>query len=123
MWSYGSVFEGANDGSGFTLSAFRARLKVDLSRLQAAQMKLMPFGVAELGLNGMAKSDDAIAVLCYIDIECDSTIPRSPKKFGARGENPDVQPIDLTSGSELRALLPLLRTLARISQDEMDLYP
>ena len=64
MWSYGSVFEGANDGSGLTLRAFRARRKVDLSRLQAVQMKLKLLLVVKEGLNGMVKKDDAIAVLC-----------------------------------------------------------
>jgi hypothetical protein len=77
MWSYGSVFEGANDASGFTLRAFRARRKVDLSRLQAAQMKLKPLPVVEVGLNGMANIDDAIAMLCYSGIGCDSKEPKS----------------------------------------------
>ena len=77
MWSYGSVFEGANDASGFTLRVFRARRKVDLSRLQAAQMKLKLLLVVEVGLKGMAKMDDAIAVFRYSDIGCDSKEPKS----------------------------------------------
>lgn len=67
MWSCGSVFEGTNEGSGLTLRAFRVRLKVDLFLLQAAQTKLNPLLGVEAGLNGSARKDDAIALLCSID--------------------------------------------------------
>jgi hypothetical protein len=67
MWSCGSVFEGANNGSGFTLRAFRVRLKVDLFLLHAAQTKLAPLLGIKAGLNGIAKKGDVIAALCWID--------------------------------------------------------
>ena len=68
MWSCGCVFEGRKEGSGFTLRAFRVRLKVDLSRLQAAQMKLRPLLESGEGLKGMEKSGDAIVLAKLIDI-------------------------------------------------------
>lgn len=64
IWSCGSVLDGMNDGSGFTLRAFRVRLKVDLCLLHAAQTKLSPLLGVEAGLNGIAKKSDAIAVSC-----------------------------------------------------------
>ena len=60
MWSWGSVFEGANEGSGFTLSAFLVRRKDDSCLLQAWQTKAVPsLGISE-GLNGRAKKGAAI---------------------------------------------------------------